>query len=461
MAQTIGFHGAAETVTGSRHLLNLNGKLILIDCGLFQGHRELRELNWQPFPVDPASLDAVIVTHAHTDHIGWLPRLVSEGYKGPIYATPSTIGISRISLPDSGRLQEEEARFRNKKGLTRHAPALPLYTESDAYACLKQFKPARYYEFVDLPAGATYRFLPAGHILGSAFVELYMENGERILFSGDLGRYDQPIIVDPVDVEWAEYVVVESTYGDRMHPAEDPAAILERILNDAMRHGLCVLVPSFAIGRTQELLYVIRQLQDQGRAPRIPVYVDSPMASAATLLYVEHTEDHDKEMKMLLDEHHDPLRPALLQFVRDRNQSQAINSQSGPMVVIAGSGMCNGGRVVHHLLHRLGREDTILLFTGYQAEGTLGRKICDGEPVVEILGQEVQIEARVEKLSSLSAHADQGEIMRWLSHFKSAPRQTFIVHGEPQAQGILSEKIRSELEWDVVIPKQGQVFSLG
>lgn len=460
MAYSIGFHGAAETVTGSRHVLNLDGKPVLIDCGLFQGSRELREQNWQPFPIDPASIEVVVVTHAHTDHIGWLPRLVKDGFEGPIYATPSTIGISRISLPDSGRLQEEEAHFRNKKGLTRHAPALPLYTEADAYACLKQFKPARYYEFVDLPDGATFRFLPSGHILGSAFVEAYLPNGERVLFSGDLGRYNQPIIVDPVDVEWAEYLVVESTYGDRLHPEEDPAQIIERILNDAMKTGACVLVPSFAIGRTQELLYVIRQLQDQQRIPRIPVYVDSPMASAATLLYVEHTEDHDKEMKMLLDEHHDPLRPALMQFVRDRNQSQAINSQSGPMIVIAGSGMCNGGRVVHHLLHRLGRSDTILLFTGYQAQGTLGRRILEGEPTVEVLGQEIRVEARIEKISSLSAHADQGEIMRWLSHFKVPPKKTFIVHGEPQAQGILREKIESELQWDVEIPKQGQVFGL-
>jgi metallo-beta-lactamase family protein len=461
MGNTIGFHGAAEIVTGSRHLLNLGGKNILVDCGLFQGRREHRELNWQPFPIDPSTIDAVIITHAHTDHIGWLPRLVQEGYKGPIYATPSTIGIARISLPDSGRLQEEDARYRNKKGFTRHQPALPLYTEADAYTCLKQFKSVRYYEFVDLPGGATYRFLPAGHILGSAFVEAYLENGERVLFSGDLGRYDQPIIVDPVEVEWAEYLVIESTYGDRLHSHEDPALIIEGVINDAMRDGSCVLVPSFAIGRTQELLYVIRQLQDQKRIGRIPVFVDSPMATEATLLYVEHTEDHDKEMKLLLDEKHDPLRPAVFQFVRDSNQSKAINSQSGPMVVIAGSGMCNGGRILHHLQHRLGDPNTIVLFTGYQAEGTLGRSILEGEPIVEVFGQGVQVRARVEQLTSLSAHADQAEIMTWLSKFKMPPKKTFIVHGEPQAQGILREKIEAELRWDVEIPKMGETFRLG
>jgi metallo-beta-lactamase family protein len=460
MSQTIGFFGAAETVTGSRHLLTINGKRVLIDCGLFQGGRELRELNWASFPVDPASIDAVIITHAHTDHIGYLPKLVRDGFKGSIYATSSTIGVCHISLPDSGRLQEEEARYLNKKGLTRHAPALPLYTEGDAYACLKQFKPVRYWDFTDLVGGATFRLMPAGHILGSAFIELYFDNGERIVFSGDLGRYDQPIIVDPTDIEWAEYLVVESTYGDRNHPKEDPAEIIERVLVNAYKSGSCVLVPSFAIGRTQELLYIIRQLQDDERIPRIPIYVDSPMASSATLLYHDHVEDHDKDMKMLLDKKHDPLRPALLQFVRDRNQSQAINSQDGPMVIISGSGMCNGGRVVHHLQHRLANPDTVVLFTGYQAEGTLGRKIIEGEPVVHILGEEVEVNAKIERLTSLSAHADQNEIMRWLSKFKEAPRKTFIVHGEPQAQGILKGHIERELGWEVTIPRFGQQFDL-
>ncbi len=460
MAQTIGFYGAAETVTGSRHLLNLGGKRVLVDCGLFQGSGELKNLNWQEFPVDPSEIDAVIITHAHTDHIGYLPKLVRDGYRGPIYATPSTAAVCRISLPDSGRLQEEDARYRNKKNLTHHAPALPLYTEGDAYACLKQFKPVHYWEFKDLPEGATFRFMPAGHILGSAFVELYFDNGERILMSGDLGRYNQPIIVDPVDVEYAEYLVVESTYGDRLHPKEDPAEIIEKIIIDAHHSGSCILVPSFAIGRTQELLYILRQLQDGGRIPRIPIYVDSPMATSTTLLYHDHTEDHDEDMKLKMTQDHDPLRPSNLQFVKDRAQSQAINSQSGPMLVISGSGMCSGGRITHHLLHRLADPNTIVLFTGYQAEGTLGRRIIDGEPVVRILKEEVAVNARVEKLSSLSAHADQGEIMHWLGKFKSPPRKTFVVHGEPQAQGILREKIETELGWDVVIPKHGEEFPL-
>lgn len=460
MSQSIGFYGAAETVTGSRHLLNLDGKKILVDCGLFQGPGYLKDLNWQPFPVEPSSIDAVIITHAHTDHIGYLPKLVRDGYSGPIYATPSTVAVSRISLPDSGRLQEEDARYRNKKNLTHHSPALPLYTERDAYACLKHFQPVRYWEFKDLPAGATFRFMPAGHILGSAFVELYFENGERILLSGDLGRYNQPIIVDPVEVGYAEYLVVESTYGDRLHPREDPAEIIAGLIEEAYRRGSCILVPSFAIGRTQALLYILRQLQDANRIPRIPIYVDSPMATSATLLYHEHTEDHDEDMKLEMTQEHDPLRPANLHFVRDRAQSQAINSQPGPMMIISGSGMCSGGRIVHHLLHRIGDPDTIVLFTGYQAEGTLGRRIVDGEPVVRILKEEVRVNARIEKLSSLSAHADQGEILKWLGQFKAPPRRTFIVHGEPQAQGILKEKIEAELGWETVIPKRGETFPL-
>jgi len=460
MPQTIGFHGAAETVTGSRHLLTLDGKRILVDCGLFQGPGELKDLNWAPLPFSPSEIDVVIVTHAHTDHIGYLPKLVRDGFNGPIYATPSTTAVSRISLPDSGRLQEEDARYRNKKNLTRHLPALPLYTEGDAYACLKHFKPVRYWEFKNLPGGATFRFLPAGHILGSAFVELYFENGERILMSGDLGRYNRPIIVDPTEVDFAEYLVVESTYGDRLHPKEDPAAVIERIISDAFRTGSCILVPSFAIGRTQELLYILRQLQDANRMPRMPIYVDSPMATSTTLLYHEHTEDHDQDMKLKMTKEHDPLRPANLQFVRDRAQSQAINAQSGPMMIISGSGMCTGGRITHHLLHRLGNPDTIVLFTGYQAEGTLGRKIVDGEPVVRILKEEVPVKARIEKLSSLSAHADQAEILQWLGKFKSPPQKTFIVHGEPQAQGILKEKIEAELGWEAVIPKHGETFAL-
>jgi len=460
LANSIRFCGAAETVTGSRHLLDLGGKLVLVDCGLFQGPREIRERNWQPFPVQPPEIDAVVATHAHMDHIGFLPRLVAGGYRGPIYATSATIGLARISLPDSGRLQEEEARYRNKHGLTRHKPARPLYTEGEAYECLKRFEKVPYDALHELPGKAQWRFLPAGHILGSAFAEIYFENGERILMSGDLGRYDTPIIKDPSSVEFAEYLVLESTYGDRLHANEDPEAKLQAILDDAWKGGSCVIIPSFSIGRTQEVLFHIKRLQEADRIERIPVFVDSPMASEATVLYLQHSEEYDREACLARKQGENPIAPEGLHWVRDSEQSKELNVRQGPMVVISGSGMCQGGRVVHHLLHRLGDPSTIVVFTGYQAAETLGRRILEGEPEVRVLGQTVAVRARIEKLNSLSAHADQGEILRWLGGFKSPPRRTYLVHGEPPAQEALSARIREELGWEIAIPKHLQTFEL-
>ncbi len=460
MSPTLTVYGAAQTVTGSRHLLTVNGKHILVDCGLFQGSEELRERNWQKFPIDPHAIDAIVITHAHQDHIGYLPRLVASGYRGPIYATPATIGLCRISLPDSGRIQEEDARFHNKHRTSRHEPALPLYTEKDAYECLKLFQPVKYYQMHDLPGGAQWRYIPAGHILGSAFVEMYFDNGERILLSGDLGRYNTPIIKDPTPIDFAEYLMIESTYGDRLHGQEDVEDHLARIFTDAMEHGRAVLVPSFAIGRTQELLYHMTILQKEGRMPRIPIFVDSPMAVSATDLYDHSDDDHDSDMKALLKEGYEPLSPANLTIVRDRNQSKEVNFRRGPMVVISGSGMANGGRIVHHLKHRLSDPSTLVVFTGYQANGTLGRKLLDGAPHVRILGDDIPVHAEVTQLTSLSAHADYGEMLQWLKNFKTPPKKTFIVHGEPPAQESLQQKIESELGWDTVIPHQGQSFRL-
>lgn len=461
MPQRITFFGAARTVTGSRHLIEHNGRTVLVDCGLYQGSRELRERNWAEFDFDPARLDAVILTHAHMDHIGLIPRLVREGYRGPFYATRATCALARISLPDSARIQEEDARNANKHGWSRHKPALPLYTEKEAYAALKQLEPLRYHEFTDLPGGGTWRFLPAGHILGSAFAEVYFANGERILMSGDLGRRDRPILKDPTQVDFAEYLVVESTYGDRDHPKEDPAVVLERLLNDQWQTGGALLVPSFAIGRTQELLYHIRQLQDAGRVPRIPVYVDSPMASATTLLTFQFDEELDHDARISLVDDPSPIRPHVFEMVRDRSQSKALNSHKGPLVIIAGSGMCNGGRIVHHLLNRLDDAKTTVLMTGFQAKGTPGRALLEGKPEWRMMGRTVNVAARIEKLNSLSAHADRSEIMAWLGGFKEPPRQTFVVHGEPEAQDALCDQVRRELGWNILAPEMGDSFDLG
>lgn len=461
MTATLGFFGAAETVTGSRHLLSVNGKHILIDCGLFQGPRELRELNWMEPPIPLDDLDAIVLTHAHADHIGWLPRLAAKGYKGPVYATRATIELCKISLPDSGRLMEEEARFFNRHQLSRHTPALPLYTESDAYAAIKLLKPVGYHSDFSLPGGVTLRFYCAGHILGSAFARLEIPGIGILLMSGDLGRYDTPIIKDPEVMEHADYLVIESTYGDRFHSQEDPSPKLEEVINKAMAQGGVVVVPSFAIGRTQELLYFIHQLHDAKRIPRIPIFVDSPMATSTTQVFIQSHEEHDEDMRQELSVHHQPLQPESVTFVRDREQSKAVNSQSGPMMIIAGSGMANGGRVVHHLKRRLQDPSTIVLFTGYQAQGTLGRELIDGAEMVTIHREEIAVRAEVDMIGSLSAHADQTEMLRWLSGFKTPPKKTFIVHGEPEPQRVLKGKIEEQFGWECVIPQQAQTFDLG
>ncbi len=459
MAQSIQFLGAAETVTGSQHLIEANGKKILIDCGLFQGSRELKALNWLPFDSDPRDLDAVVVTHAHTDHIGLLPKLVREGYSGPIYATGTTIGLCRISLPDGGRLQEEEARHANKIG-SRHKPALPLYTEADAYACLKQFEPVGYHTMSPLPGGVTFRYLQAGHILGSTFAEIYFDNGEKLLMGGDLGRFNTPILKDPEPVEYAENLVIESTYGNRFHAQEDTLARIEELLQTAWSEGSVILIPSFAIGRTQELFYFLSLLQQEGRMPRIPVFLDSPMATSVTGIYRAAKDEHDEETKLAFREGYNPIEPHGVTYVRDSNQSKELNDRKGPMIIISGSGMANGGRIVHHLKQRLGDSRTIVLFTGYQASGTLGRQLLEGAPMVRIHHEEIHVRARVEKLNSLSAHADQGEILTWLKEFKKPPRRTFIVHGEPPAQEALAQKIREELGWELTIPHFKERFEI-
>ncbi|MBS1715095.1 MAG: MBL fold metallo-hydrolase [Armatimonadetes bacterium] len=460
MPQSITFLGAARTVTGSKHLLELDGKKVLVDCGMFQGPRELRERNWLPLPVAAHELDAMVLTHAHMDHIGMLPRFVKDGFRGPAYATPSTIGLCRISLPDSGRIQEEDARYHARHGTSRHVEPKPLYDEAEAYEALKVLKPVHFWQWQQLPAGAQFRFMPAGHIIGSGFAEVYFENGERILMSGDLGRFDRPILKDPTPVEHAEYLVLESTYGDRLHDTTDPKQKILSVLRRAIEQRSCVLVPSFAIGRTQELLWYIRELTDEGLLDRIPIYVDSPMANAASLLYVEESEDLDQDMRCDLREGRSPFSSEFVRFVRDRNLSKQLNQMDGPMVIIAGSGMVTGGRILHHMKHRVADPSTIVMFTGYQADGTTGRDIQEGTRTIRLLGQDIPFNAQIERLDSLSAHADYGEMLKWLRNFKTPPRKTFLVHGEPPAQESLRQKIVDELGWDVVVPGQGETHEL-
>lgn len=461
MANRITFHGAARTVTGSKHLIESHGKKILVDCGLFQGSRELSDRNWAPWPFSPHEIDAVVLTHGHGDHMAMLPKLVRDGFQGPIYATEATIGIAKFSLPDSGRIQEEDARYHARHGTSRHANPQPLYTEEDARQTLKHFRKVGYKTRTVLPGKMEFEFQMAGHILGSAFAHIYFEDGTNVLMGGDLGPYDAPLINDPTPIPYADYLVLESTYGDRLHPEEDTEGFLEEIFQEAFREGRTVIIPSFAIGRTQELLYYISRLQVRGAMPRIPIFLDSPMAVTATQLYDRSVEEYDKDMKEMVAAGDHPLEPDYLTFIRDSNQSKELNSRTGPMVIIAGSGMANGGRVIHHLKHRLPDPSTLVLFVGFQGSGTLGRQILDGADVVEIHREAIPVRAEVRRITSLSAHADQADIMKWLSFFESPPKHTFIVHGEPESQDVLAAKLREELGWEVSIPEQGDSAELG
>jgi metallo-beta-lactamase family protein len=460
MPRRVTFDGAARTVTGSRHILDIEGHRLLVDCGLFQGPREVRERNWEPFPFEVGEIEKVLLTHAHTDHVGLLPRLVNQGYKNPVFATAGTIALAKVALPDGGRLQEEEARYHNRHLTSHHQPALPLFTEGDAYAALQLIKPVHYFESLPLPGGATARYLPAGHILGASHIEITFSDGKVLLMSGDVGRYDRPILRDPTTVHQADYLVVESTYGDRLHSKEDALVILEDLIKNAVEERRTIIVPSFAIGRTQELLWDIHLLSEQKRIPTLPIYVDSPMATDTTLLYVSHEEDHDKEMRIHMARGESPLKPDMVHFVRDRSMSKALNRAPGPMMIIAGSGMVNGGRVLHHLRHRLPDPSTIVLFTGYQAEGTRGRDLIEGAPTVRIFGEEVMVKAQIEKLNSLSAHADSEELLRWMSSIKTRPEKVFLVHGDYAVQQAFRQKVIERFGWDVEIPAPGDFYDL-
>jgi metallo-beta-lactamase family protein len=465
---SIEFWGGVGTVTGSKYLVVTDKARVLVDCGLFQGLKELRERNWQDPPFDPHSIDAVLITHAHIDHTGYLPRLVQQGFRGPVYCSRGTADLLKILLPDAGRLQEEEADYRNRHNLTKHKPALPLYTEKDAYAALELVKPLPNdgAEF-EPAAGIRASFRVSGHILGSSLVLLELDragadgNGRRVLFSGDLGHYDQPIIRDPVPPPACDYLLVESTYGDRLHDPEDPKVALARIINDAAQRQAPVLIPAFAVGRTQEIVYLIRELEDEKAIPVLPVAVDSPMAAATTQAYANRKEEHDEDYTSILTQQRHPLRTHSMNTASSREESKKLNNVKGARVIISASGMMTGGRVLHHAIRLVPDPDATIVFVGYQAAGTPGRRIQDGEPEVKILGQWVPVRCRKEKIGGFSAHADWAEVLRWLQGMEGGgPRTTFLTHGEPEAANAMAGHIKEKFGWNVHVPQYGERVEL-
>jgi metallo-beta-lactamase family protein len=453
---TLTFLGAARTVTGSKYLLEVDGRRILFDCGLFQGLKDLRLRNWSPLPVPPETIDAVVLTHAHIDHSGWLPRLVGQGFNGPIYCTGGTYDLCKLVLPDAAHLQEEDAKFANKRGYSKHSPALPLYTDADAAEALSRFRSQPFNKKISVIKGIDVEFINAGHLLGSAYVLVTRQgkSGGRILFGGDLGRYSRPILPDPSPGVDADVLLVESTYGDRLHPPEDDGATLARIISETVQRRGKVIIPAFAIGRVEELLYWLFKLEDENRVPKLPIYVDSPMAIKGIAYYQARTGELDKEIVAM--------RRKLPRFtsVNSAFESKALVDNDNPAVIIASSGMATGGRVVHHLFAGLPDPRNTVLFVGFQAAGTRGRQLVDGTQYVKMFGQHVPVHARIEKIDGMSAHADAGEIVRWLRTFPRPPKMTYLVHGEALAQDALKLRITKELGWNVTIPTHGQKVDL-
>jgi len=436
----------------------------MVDCGLFQGLKELRQRNWETLPLNPASIGWTLVTHAHIDHTGYLPRIVRDGFTGPIYATAATADLLKIMLPDSAKIQEEDAEYANRKGFSKHKPALPLYNEQDAQAALKQVRAVEYNKEVRLSKFLAARFIPAGHILGSSFIEMLITERDsrpiRLLFSGDVGRYDEPILNDPAPVEEADYLLVESTYGNRLHDEGDPKQRLAEIINHTAERGGKVIIPAFAVGRTQLLVYYLRELEDERRIPILPVAVDSPMAAAATRLYVRHEEDHDFDMQELARNNRNALATHNFRLIAGRNGSKALGADTGPAIIVSASGMATGGRVLHHLARYLPDPANSVVLVGYQAAGTRGRRLQEGEKEIKIHGKMVPVLARIESIGGLSAHADSAEILRWLSGFKRPPLTTYMIHGEPDSAEALRDKIARELGWNVLIPTYKEIVEL-
>jgi metallo-beta-lactamase family protein len=463
----IQFLGAAGTVTGSKHLINTgnpsgkSGFKVLIDCGLFQGQKDWRERNWRDTPIPAKEIDAVILTHAHLDHCGWIPRLVKEGFHGPIYATQPTIDLCGIILPDSGHLQEEDARFYNKTKKSKHYPALPLYTFEEAQTSLQYFKPASVGETVTLSPEFSFRFVRAAHILGSCMAEISLTtNGQarRLLFTGDIGRVrDQRVAPGkvvhsgPEEGETADLVVMESTYGNRQHPKEDPLPELADLIKTTAQRGGSVIVPAFAIERTQKFLFLVKHLMEMGQVPRLPVFCDSPMAIKAVEIFLKHDEEYSDETRDMIRRYGSPLQWPGFTFASTPEESKKINAVLTPSVIVSSSGMVTGGRILHHLAQRLPDPKNLVLFIGFQAPGTRGFAIKSKTAEVKIFGDFVPIRAQIAALEQFSDHADPPELLEWLRTFRNQPATTYLVHGEPEASAQLRDLMKKELGWNVEV----------
>ena len=441
------FLGATETVTGSKYLLEHDDKRYLVDCGLFQGRKELRERNWEGLPISASSIDAVLLTHAHLDHSGYLPKLAKAGFNGPVYCSEATLDLCKIILPDSGHIQEEDAEAANRHGWTKHTPALPLYTKQEALDAIKLFRPRDFAHNYALNDELRFSMHRAGHILGSAFIRV--DDGQNsILFSGDIGRLHNPIMKPPTWMDGADYLVIESTYGDRLHDRDDPTDDMERIIRRTAARGGSVIIPAFAVGRAQSILYHISILKQERRIPDIPVYLDSPMAIDATDLLKAHMNEHRLSPEECYAVGH------VAKYTRTPEESKAINSAHNnmPKIIVSASGMATGGRVLHHLKHYLGDERNTILLAGFQAAGTRGDRLARGESEIKIHGQMWPVKAEIAMLDTMSAHADYGEMLTWMEHFQRAPRRVFITHGEITAANAMKRHIEEKFGWDVIVP---------
>jgi metallo-beta-lactamase family protein len=460
----ITFLGAAGTVTGSKYLIEAGGKRLLVDCGLFQGPQELQQRNWNNLPIDPASIDWVLLTHAHIDHTGYIPRLVQNGFRGPIYSNAATRELCELLLLDSAHLQEEDAQYAAKKNYSSHHPPLPLYTVAQAQTSLARFREIPRADVFSISPEFSVRPHDAGHILGSSWLELTMtESGKQtlVVFSGDVGRYDQPILKDPESPTHADFLLCESTYGDRDHPSGSVPDELADVINRVAKRGGAIVVPAFAVGRTQTLMYYLRELSEEQRIPRLPVYVDSPMAINVTDIYLHHQEDHDADFVQQEQQGNlDPLNMKEVHMTRSVEDSKKINQVLAPCIIISASGMATGGRVLHHLACRLPDSRSAVLLVGYEAEGTGGRALADGAQYLRIHGQEVPVRAEIVKIDQLSAHAGRRELLRWLSGITVPPRQTFLVHGEPNALDSFHGAIINQFHWPVTVPQYLQSIDL-